>query len=158
MQRRATSWGLWVPPFVAALLFPPVWSGVSQSVWQCLQWMPVGIFGEKPENELELPLSGPRTSTLFYQPHPASTWILSFDFKFNNDTIWCLTLSKGRLMRKLYQVELCGISISIDSPKGELKIHLTLIAHVIYDKDSVTEDWERKDFSIYVIETTGCRC
>lgn len=64
----------------------------------------------------------------------------------------------GRLMRKLYQVELCGISISIDSPVGELKIHLTLTAHVIYDKDSVTEDWERKGFSIYVIETTGCGC
>ena len=41
---------------------------------------------------------------------------------------------------------------------GELKIYLTLTAHVIYDKDSVTEGWEKKDFSIHAIETTGCRC
>lgn len=29
---------------------------------------------------------------------------------------------------------------------GELKIYLTLTVHVIYDKDSVTEGWEKKIF------------
>ena len=51
-------------------------------------------------------------------------------------------------MRKLYQVELCGISISIDSPVGELKIHLTLTAHVIYDKECYRRLGKERFFNI----------